>query len=223
VALILAAEAQPAEDPAASLGLVGSAEEDTAAAKMQAVQRGRAARRGVEEKEAEQLAEPELKRARKKFEQMDKDGNGTLDAAEMRELALWVFSSFHPGGDALPADRQQKEAEKLTKRLDADGDGKLSFEEFAAWFKKTCLGIAKYRKGLAQKKRAEAVAQKEKEQKQRDQKAQQAAAAKLDTLPLGSTPAGKMVVLELEGGNDKQKKGDVRQPAAPPVLAQSGC
>ena len=214
MALILAAEAQPAEDPAASLGLVGSAEEDTAAAKMQAVQRGRAARRGVEEKEAEQLAEPELKRARKKFEQMDKDGNGTLDAAEMRELALWVFSSFHPGGDALPADRQQKEAEKLTKRLDADGDGKLSFEEFAAWFKKTCLGIAKYRKGLAQKKRAEAVAQKEKEQKQRDQKAQQAAAAKLDTLPLGSTPAGKMVVLELEGGNDKQKKGDVRQPPA---------
>ena len=140
------------------------------------------------------------------------------DDAEMRELALWVFSSFHPGGDALPADRQQKEAEKLTKRLDADGDGKLSFEEFAAWFKKTCLGIAKYRKGLAQKKRAEAVAQKEKEQKQRDQKAQQAAAAKLETLPLGSTPAGKMVVLELEGGNDKQKKGDVRQPTAPPVL-----
>ena len=161
MALILAAEAQPAEDPAASLGLVGSAEEDTAAAKMQAVQRGRSARRDVEEKEAEQLAAPELKRARKKFDQMDKDGNGTLDAAEMRELALWVFSSFHPDGEALPADRQQKEAEKLTERLDADGDGKLSFDEFAAWFKKTCAGIAKYRKGLAQKKRAEAAARKE--------------------------------------------------------------
>ena len=150
-----------AEDPAASLGLVGSAEEDAAAAKMQAVQRGRSARRGVEEKQAEQLAAPELKRARKKFDQMDKDGNGTLDAAEMRELALWVFSSFHPGGEALPADRQQKEADKLTKRLDADGDGKLSFEEFAAWFKRTCAGIAKYRKGLAQRKRAEAAARKE--------------------------------------------------------------
>ena len=102
-----ASEPEPeAEDPAASLGLVGSAEEDAAAAKMQAVQRGRSARRDVEEKQAEQLAAPELKRARKKFDQMDKDGNGTLDAAEMRELALWVFSSFHPDGEALPADRQ---------------------------------------------------------------------------------------------------------------------
>ena len=157
-----ASEPEPeAEDPAASLGLVGSAEEDAAAAKMQAVQRGRSARRGVEEKQAEQLAAPELKRARKKFDQMDKDGNGTLDAAEMRELALWVFSSFHPDGEALPADRQQKEAEKLTERLDADGDGKLSFDEFAAWFKKTCAGIAKYRKGLAKRKRAEAAARKE--------------------------------------------------------------
>ena len=47
MALILAAEAQPAEDPAASLGLVGSAEEDTAAAKMQARYRGHAQRASV--------------------------------------------------------------------------------------------------------------------------------------------------------------------------------
>ena len=39
--------------------------------------------------------------------------------------------------------------------MDADGDGKLDFDEFAAWFTRTCQSISKYRKGLAQKAAAE--------------------------------------------------------------------
>ena len=137
------------QDPAASLGLVGSAEEDAAAAKIQAVQRGRSARVGVL---LVLMEDKELARARKKFDQMDTNGNGMLDAAELKELVRWVFDSFHRNDIRLPADRQQKEAEKLTKKLDADGDNKLSFDEFAAWYKTTTLDITKYRK--AQKKRA---------------------------------------------------------------------
>ena len=80
------------------------------------------------------------------FNQLDKDGSGNLDVAEMNELAQWAFSKLHQDGEA-PADWQQKEAERLMKRLDADGDGQISFDEFAAWYSHTSLHIRKYRQG----------------------------------------------------------------------------
>ena len=178
-------------DPAVSLGLEGTAEEDQAAAKMQAVQRGKLARKKAEAKrierdlgltgsEEEKAAivkmqaiergrqdriaakekkrlENELKRARKKFDQMDADGSGTLEGAELEELANWVFDSFHIGGEQISAEQKQKEAAKLRKRLDEDGNSKLDFDEFAGWFRRTCDGIAKYRKKQAAKaKKAQA-------------------------------------------------------------------
>ena len=135
----------------AELGLTGSPEEAARIAKMQASVRGKQDRKKVEGL----VIDKELKRARTKFDQMDKDGNGRLDGEEMHALALWVFESFHPGGQPLPAEEQEKEAAKLRNRLDADGDGKLDFDEFAAWFTRTCQSISKYRKGLAQKAAAE--------------------------------------------------------------------
>lgn len=43
----------------------------------------------------------QLERARKKFVQMDADGNGVLNGSELDKLALWVFESFHPDGEPL--------------------------------------------------------------------------------------------------------------------------
>ena len=179
-------------DPAASLGLEGSQEEDQAATKMQAMQRGKNSRKKVEGKRIEKelgltgskeeqqsiekmqavergrqgriaakekkVLEKELKRARKKFDQMDADGSGTLEGEELKQLAEWVFESFHIAGAPLSDAQREKEAAKLKKRLDEDGNGSLDFDEFATWFKRTCDGIAKYRKKQAMKAKKERAA-----------------------------------------------------------------
>ena len=68
-----------AEASAESLGLTGGPEEAAAAAKMQAIQRGRQDRAVVVRKRKENervLLDSELAKAREKFDEMDKDGNG---------------------------------------------------------------------------------------------------------------------------------------------------
>lgn len=130
----------------------------------------------------------------------------------MHQLALWVFESFHPQGKSLPADRQEKEAAKLRTRLDEDGDGKLDFDEFAQWFTRTIEGIANYRLAAAAKAKVEAEWKRklaaEKAAKQAEMQAAKAAAEKMQQLADDpAAPVGMMVVLELKGGNDKQRKG----------------
>ena len=39
-----------------------------------------------------------LERIRRKFDQMDEDGNGVLEGDEIRQLAPWVLSAFKPDG-----------------------------------------------------------------------------------------------------------------------------
>jgi hypothetical protein len=34
---------------------------------------------------------------------MDVDGNGVLNGDELTKLSLWVFDSFHPGGEPISA------------------------------------------------------------------------------------------------------------------------
>ena len=78
--------------------------------------------------------EKQLERARKKFTQMDVDGNGVLNGSELDVLAKWVFDSFHPGGEPIDEETKKKEAAKLLSRIDKNTDGVLEFEEFAGWF-----------------------------------------------------------------------------------------
>jgi hypothetical protein len=177
-----------APSSAESLGLEGTAEEDRAAAKMQAVQRGRRGRQKAADTKSEKQAEKELTRAKKKFDQMDKDGNGVIDGTELEELARWMFTSFHPDGQPVPAEVVAKDTKKLTSRLDKDSDGKLSFEEFSAWFTHTCKKISRYRRGLAQKKQAQqqvapktVIAVAGAEVVAEEKEAQQQAAPKTDT------------------------------------------
>jgi len=96
-------------------------------------------------------------RAHKKFDQLDKNGNGLLEGEELTALGNWVLSSFHPGQAAI-LEAQQLEGAKILGRLDANNDGAMSFEEFEAWFRKTCASIEKYRRGLSKTTKAEPTA-----------------------------------------------------------------
>jgi hypothetical protein len=89
-------------------------------------------------------------RAQKKFDQFDYDGNGLLEGEELTHLGEWLWASFHPGEEASE-DKKEAEGLKLLFRQDDNGDGALSFEEFEGWFRKTCVAIEKYRRGLSQK------------------------------------------------------------------------
>ena len=48
-------------------------------------------------------------------------------------MAEWSWKSFHPGQTPQP-DVIKKEAEKLMKRCDLDGDGVIGEEEFDKWY-----------------------------------------------------------------------------------------
>jgi CRP-like cAMP-binding protein len=89
----------------------------------------------------ERLMKKQIKRARKKFDALDRDRSGALDGEELHELAMWVFASFHPGGQELSVPEREQEAQKIVAQLDANGDGKLDFSEFAEWFIETCTRI----------------------------------------------------------------------------------
>merc|ERR1712166_1723871 len=91
-----------------------------------------------------------VRRAHKKFDQLDKNGNGLLEGEELTALGDWVWSSFHPGQNSILA-AQELEGAKILGRLDANSDGAMSFEEFEGWFQKTCASIEKYRRGLSQR------------------------------------------------------------------------
>ena len=103
-----------------------------------------------EQQDAAELSQ-QLRRARKKFDQLDADGNGFLSGEEIHNLALWVFGSFNPGEKALPKAIREAEANKLMGRLDANADGKIDFDEFEGWFTRTCASIQKFRRAQARK------------------------------------------------------------------------
>ena len=82
-----------------------------------------------------------LSRARRQFDRLDADGNGVLEGEELEALAEWVWSSFHPGGEALPPGERQKQADILVGQMDLNGDGVVDFDEFAACFQQICASI----------------------------------------------------------------------------------
>eukprot|EP00656_Telonema_subtile_P018970 TRINITY_DN20306_c0_g1_i2.p1 TRINITY_DN20306_c0_g1~~TRINITY_DN20306_c0_g1_i2.p1 ORF type:complete len:356 (+),score=129.41 TRINITY_DN20306_c0_g1_i2:348-1415(+) len=112
----------------------------------------------VEERErvlAAKALNPTVVKARKKFDQLDTDGNGMLEGDELVALSDWVWSSFHPDRKPLSYTQREQEAAKLLNRLDQNKDQQLSFDEFEAWFTRTCESINKHRHGLADKSKAD--------------------------------------------------------------------
>ena len=92
-----------------------------------------------------------LVRAKKKFDKLDADGNGVLEGAEIVALSDWLWSMFHPGGVPLTEEAKAEQGAKLMKRLDANGDGVMDFDEFAGWFSRTCESIEQYRQKTSRK------------------------------------------------------------------------
>jgi len=86
-----------------------------------------------------------VERAKKKFNKLDKDDSGTLEGEEVEELAAWVWNKFHPGGKEIESDVRDVMATKLLERLDENDDKSISFVEFEAWFKRTCVSIQRFR------------------------------------------------------------------------------
>ena len=75
-----------------------------------------------------------MMRAKKKFDRLDVDGNGVLEGEELIGLAEWVWSRFHPGGETLSEDLKAEHGAKLLGRLDANGDGMVTMEEWKGLF-----------------------------------------------------------------------------------------
>ena len=74
------------------------------------------------------------------FNKLDKNGNGTIDGAELKELAAWAWGSFHPGAD--PADAWRHEMD-MVKHFDANRDGSVDLEEFKELYAKCAAAVQK--------------------------------------------------------------------------------
>eukprot|EP00944_MAST-04C_sp_MAST-4C-sp1_P000740 g740.t1 len=85
------------------------------------------------------------KRAKKKWDSLDEDGNGVLEGDELNGLAEWVWTSFHPGGKPISDREKAKLKKKLLKRIAVKHKGQMTFEDFHDWFLKTCDEIESFR------------------------------------------------------------------------------
>ncbi|MER5937194.1 EF-hand domain-containing protein [Streptomyces sp. NPDC001928] len=72
------------------------------------------------------MAHIDIEEARKQFERIDADGDGSITAAEFK-------SALAQGGDWNVTDSV---AEAIIKSRDLDGDKQLSFDEFWAFLSK---------------------------------------------------------------------------------------
>ena len=103
-------------------------------------------------------------RAMKKFRELDVDGSGALEGAELVQLAEWVWSSFHPDGQVMGDAEKEAFVEKLLYRIDENQDGKLTADEFQEYFIKTTKAINNFRRrpsqvAAARARRAQAARQ----------------------------------------------------------------
>jgi Ca2+-binding EF-hand superfamily protein len=98
--------------------------------------------------QAEQAAElaklTSTPKFQRRFEQLDKDGSGLLDHEEVKELSRWVYATFTKDNKMLDDKQVETEAGKLVRKLDKDGDGQISLNEFKEFFEKKAKQAAKF-------------------------------------------------------------------------------
>ena len=93
----------------------------------------------------------EIVRIKRKFAQLDADGNGVLEGDEIRQLATWVLLSFKPGGRAALSEAEVDEAAaKLTTLTDSDCSGKIAFSAFHAYYAQVTMDITQFKRTQAQ-------------------------------------------------------------------------
>merc|ERR1740117_2191226 len=79
-------------------------------------------------------------RAQKKFNQLDTDGSGNLEEAELKALAEWVWTSFNPKQKIAEAVRAT-EVTKIKEACDKNKDGVIDKDEFLAYYEIICKEI----------------------------------------------------------------------------------
>lgn len=92
--------------------------------------------------------------AAQKFRDLDKDGSGWLDGAEIVIFAEWVFTSFRPDGKPMTDEQKQAEAQKLLTRLDAkkgNNDGRFSYTEIDFYIQEKFTQIEQMKQRVAEK------------------------------------------------------------------------
>lgn len=83
------------------------------------------------------LSDPDLCRqaCRVRFEEADKDGSKSLDKHEIYTVFMQLAKA-----DGLP-EPSKEETRQMYKRIDVDGDGSISFEEFFPFFRRRIVQI----------------------------------------------------------------------------------
>merc|ERR1712086_342773 len=105
--------------------------------------------------EAQKLEDLRILVSTPKFEQrfnmLDVDKSGYLDHSEMQELARWIYMSLTKDNKVLDEAQVGIEAQKLIRKLDKNGDGKIGIEEFQEFFEKKAKQAAKFAAAMNKK------------------------------------------------------------------------
>jgi len=93
------------------------------------------------------------KRAREEYNALDTDKSGFIEKEEAGGLAQWVWEHFH-GPTAVKMTDQQRahEGMKILARADKNSDGKISFQEFAVYFRATATAHERFLNNNARRK-----------------------------------------------------------------------
>jgi len=75
-------------------------------------------------------AKATLKKAKELFQEVDGDGNGTINEAELECLILMVFAELSPGEQSISPGELRATATEVMDRFDTNGSGVIDFDEF---------------------------------------------------------------------------------------------
>jgi hypothetical protein len=178
----------------------------------------------LEPAEPGQLSVEQL-RAKKKFDELDAEGNGLLSKEEVHGMATDLFSSFHPEV-AIPErviQRGEAKVEADIMALDTNMDGQVSFEEFSTWYSKNAEDIVKKRHAEAMEE-AKIAAQKEHDEElaaaaAAREKAEEAAAAEEKRAKLEAEEAAARAKEEAQARAEAEAKAEELRVQAQAALA----
>jgi calmodulin len=77
------------------------------------------------------------------FKEVDTDGSGFIDSAEVEKVLLSVYAAPNYKGKKADHEQIKKEAAEMISSMDQNNDKKISLTEFIAFFEKMASDCAK--------------------------------------------------------------------------------